>query len=134
MEYAFNATIEISYGYYECPECGSTFYGGGRSIHRPGCTRTDYVGTTYHYSKDEYDRWLEEVRERGYCANLPLSPRGLSNHFLLNALNGRDALCSLDLDEVKAITEKYVASVSEEMIPDIMKNLDNLVLPIQKSP
>ena len=48
--------IEISYGFYECPCCGVTFYGFAGSIHAEGCTETDASHCILHVGPN-CDRW-----------------------------------------------------------------------------
>lgn len=42
-----NATM--SYGFFKCAVCGSEFYGGGRAMHKDGCSSTNYDTCEYHF-------------------------------------------------------------------------------------
>jgi predicted nucleic acid-binding Zn-ribbon protein len=110
-------------GYWECPECGSEFFGGGSAIHRKGCSKNGYEGLTYLYSQKEEDRWHEEVLERGFAANLPLSPNGLADYFLKRSISGGTITCG----KVRQITEKYVMSINPKHLSGIMERLEELI-------
>ena len=68
MDYTivFDPESEISYGWWECPECGNKFYWGGRAMHKKGCSKTDYSGLIYHYSRKEMEGALKD-----YAPNSP---------------------------------------------------------------
>ena len=51
---------------WECPECGNKFYGGGRAMHKKGCSKPDYSGPIYHYSRKEMEGALKD-----YAPNSP---------------------------------------------------------------
>ena len=38
----FDASIQVSYPLWRCPECGSKFYGGGPAVHKTGCNQRNY--------------------------------------------------------------------------------------------
>lgn len=38
----------VSYGYYRCQDCGSSFFGGGPALHNKGCARDSYEGLEYY--------------------------------------------------------------------------------------
>ena len=68
----------MSYGFWTCPECGSSFYAGGGAIHCEGCSlRSDepfggYRGCVYHFGPKE----AEAVKAAGKAP--PLSPSFLT--------------------------------------------------------
>lgn len=42
-------SVTTSYGFYECPVCGSRFYGGGEAIHdKAECKDDGYENCIYH--------------------------------------------------------------------------------------
>lgn len=122
MQYKFDESSTISYGYFECLECGSTFYGGGPAIHESGCTQSGYTQIIYHYSPKELERWGREVLTRGFAANLPLSPNGLSDHLLEQAIASQ----SFSREQIRNITEAYVRSINADRLPAIMERLEEL--------
>jgi hypothetical protein len=44
----------VSYGFFVCPDCKASFYGGGRTMHSDGCPRLpntlDYSGLELHFN------------------------------------------------------------------------------------
>lgn len=40
---------DLSYGYFHCPECKSSFFGGGEALHRGSCSKreTECEGLDY---------------------------------------------------------------------------------------
>jgi len=40
--------VTTTYGFFECPECKSTFYGGGPALHEKRCNETGYENYIYH--------------------------------------------------------------------------------------
>lgn len=61
QEFLFDPTAQVSYGKWSCPECGSTFYGGGHAIHKAGCPRNrdrSYNDLVYHYTPKEAEQVL----------------------------------------------------------------------------
>lgn len=63
MNLHFDPTLNISYGYYRCPECGTAMYAGGPFFHNKGCSRwkpedSDYHGLDYHIGPEIFRRLL----------------------------------------------------------------------------
>lgn len=60
----YDPTHTLSYGYWVCPHCKSSFYGGGPALHERGCTEKGYSGCVYHYGPNEKtDRAFPAVTE-----------------------------------------------------------------------
>lgn len=79
IEFVYDSTHTLSYGYYRCPECKVSMYGGGPIEHRNGCTGR----FRYHFGPKE----VESVKDRK-AAGLaitnalgPLSFDKLKEHF-----------------------------------------------------
>lgn len=51
----FDPDAKVSYGSWECPECGNKFYWGGKALHLPGCSKKVYEGLIYCYTAEERD-------------------------------------------------------------------------------
>lgn len=43
----FDAKHGLSYGYYRCQGCGSTFYAGGKALHKRECSTLGYDNCVY---------------------------------------------------------------------------------------
>lgn len=112
-----------SMGYWSCSECGSEFFGGGKAMHRKSCSKTGYTGLVYHYTQTEVKQWNAEVMKKGYAAHLPLSPVGLSDFLLKEAISQG----KLTLDQVKDITARYAESVNPSLVSALMTRLDELL-------
>jgi hypothetical protein len=80
-QFKYDRESTVSYGSWECPECGSSFYGGGPAIHKEGCSKKaeGYAGLTYLFSKAEADTIL---------AGKPamFAPEGLTAEVVANAI------------------------------------------------
>lgn len=51
----------VSYGFYVCPECEASFYGGGKALHKAGCSNNDYASCEYHFG----DAQVKDVIKKG---------------------------------------------------------------------
>lgn len=125
-EYRFNPDSTLSYGIWECPECGNKFFGGGKALHRDGCSKGEEgkgeEGLIYHYTPKERNLWEKEVLEKGYSAHLPLSPSELSDYLLKQSIAKGD----IDPTRVREITTAYVSKYPE-LLPQIMEYLEILI-------
>lgn len=65
MKKAYDPDHELSYGYFGCSTCGSTFFSGGDAIHHEGCVTPSYSDAiTWHFGPNERAReWVEEQVE-----------------------------------------------------------------------
>jgi hypothetical protein len=52
----------VSYGFYVCPECKSSFYGGGRALHNDGCSQSGYSNCHLHFG-DEHVKMVLKLSE-----------------------------------------------------------------------
>jgi predicted nucleic acid-binding Zn-ribbon protein len=48
MQTVKDESVTTSYGFFECPACGSRFYGGGQALHNRGCPESGYENCIYH--------------------------------------------------------------------------------------
>jgi hypothetical protein len=53
------------YGFWECPECQNTFFGGGTALHKKSCSRKGYDSLIYHFGAEEI-RAQKEREAEGY--------------------------------------------------------------------
>jgi hypothetical protein len=67
----------VDYPVYRCPECKSGFFGGGKALHKKGCSIQGYAG-------------CEQV----------VGPKVLE--MAQNSREGRHPLCDLTVDELEA--------------------------------
>lgn len=61
MQKAYDPAHTLTYGYWTCPTCESSFYGGGVALHNNGCTEEGYSACVYHFGPEENTRWLGAV-------------------------------------------------------------------------
>lgn len=55
----------ISYGFYVCLECKSSFYGGGRALHYKGCSKEGYSECEYHFGDEQVEEVLRVAEKYG---------------------------------------------------------------------
>jgi hypothetical protein len=81
-QFKYDPESTVSYGSWECPECGSSFYGGGPAIHKEECSKKagGYAGLTYLFSKSEADAILAG-------GTAMFSPDGLTAEVVNNAIS-----------------------------------------------
>ena len=111
-------------GFWECPVCKNTFYGGGTALHTSDCPRDHaafgYDGLTYWYTQAEKARWEADLKERGfYACPGDMSP-ALSRHLLKSAIAGRE----ISQEEVVEITTQYINSIDPAHLPVALKSLE----------
>ena len=75
LEYDPNYTL--SYNLWRCPECGNTFYGGGRAIHKDSCSQTGYEKCICVIGPKIVARVKEWAKTEGKERQVPLSPVSL---------------------------------------------------------
>ena len=92
-------------------------------MHRDGCPSKGYENTDYHYSTKEERLWKKEVKEKGFVAHLPLSPAGLSDFFLKQAISKGE----ITPEGIKQTTSNYVNSLSPESWEGINRRLEALI-------
>lgn len=124
IEFRLDQDSAGNYGYWNCPECDSTFFGGGDAIHGIDCPRSGYGGLIYYYTPAELSAWKEKLPKHGYVVHLPFSPDALSDHFLKEAIINGD----VSIQEIRSITENYVTSTNPSRLSGIMANLEKLIL------
>jgi hypothetical protein len=55
----------VSYGFYVCPECQSSFYGGGQALHNSGCSQIGYSNCHLHFGDKHVEMVLETSKRNG---------------------------------------------------------------------
>lgn len=82
MKLRFDMIHTLSYGFWECPDCDASFYGGGPPLHRKECPhhrnspslggdelraayRDGYGACTYVFGPKELRNLLEMLAEHG---------------------------------------------------------------------
>lgn len=70
---------DLSYGLFHCPECDSSFYGGGNALHRKGCSQTDYANCEYIIGPKVVQKVKEHAKERGENAGRFIDGLSLKN-------------------------------------------------------
>ncbi len=92
-------------------------------MHRDGCPSKGYDNADYYYSPKEERLWKREAKEKGFVAHLPLSPTGLSDFFLKQAISKGE----ITPEGIKQTTANYVNSLSPESLAGINQRLEALI-------
>ena len=69
-KFEYDPNHELSYGYFRCPSCGSTFYAGGPALHNTGCNEASsgYASCLYVVGP----KTILDAHERGETSPGPL--------------------------------------------------------------
>lgn len=54
----YDPTHMLTYGYWKCEMCSSSFYGGGPALHNRGCAETGYKSCAYVIGPNENTGWI----------------------------------------------------------------------------
>lgn len=65
----YDKDIHTSYGIWDCPTCGSSFFGGGEALHNKGCTTLGYEACTYRVGPEEIQDTLRRNEKYGLQAD-----------------------------------------------------------------
>ncbi len=72
---AYDPSHTISYGYWTCPTCKTSFYGGGETMHMKDCTNREqgYNACVYSFGPKEVEKVKEYAKRYGDDSDPPFS-------------------------------------------------------------
>ena len=117
-------------GFWECPECKSTFYGslssGGynTAIHESNCPNgPGYDRVIYWYTKAEKAAWEAQFQEKGFYAAPGSLPLGLSKHLLASAIQNQE----ISRERLIQITTQYINQIEPGRLPRALKAIEEML-------
>lgn len=102
-------SVTTFYGFFECPVCHSTFYGGGEALHKHGCTESNYDNCILHVGQNCREwNWTEDVIAVGNTVLVDDGELDFDGQVIDIWLNGTVEVKSNGTGKTYEVSHKYV--------------------------